>query len=73
MKLFLLALIVLLSLGCTNETKHGPCIGIFDEKDPKKIYKLSGWNIAVAVIFAELVVPPIIVAVDETFCPVGNK
>ena len=59
--------------GCTSSTPYGECIGAFDERNPGLIYKLDAMNIAMAVIFFELVLPPIFVIVDETFCPVGVK
>lgn len=67
-----LAIAVLLS-GCTEKTEFGPCIGAFDDKDPKLTYKLSGWNLALGIIFFEVIAPPVIVIADETFCPVGRK
>jgi hypothetical protein len=59
--------------GCTSRTEFGPCVGIGDDKDPKLTYKLSAWNLALAIVFIGVVIPPILVAVDETFCPVGKK
>jgi len=70
--LVLTALIVLLS-GCTERTEFGSCIGLADEKDPKLVYKLDATNLVVGLVFIELIVPPVVVAVDETFCPVGRK
>ena len=61
----------LILAGCTSSTKYGPCVGIGERQNPKFYYKLSGWNIAIGLIFIEVIVPPIIVATDETFCPVG--
>lgn len=60
--------------GCTSSTEHGQCIGAFDDKDPALVYKLSGWNLFMGAIFFEVFfIPPIIVLVDETFCPVAKK
>ena len=73
MKLLVATLCVLLLAGCTSRTEFGPCIGLADDKDPKLIYKVSGWNIAMGIIFIEMIVPPILVATDETFCPIGKK
>lgn len=74
MKRMLLILAALATLaGCTSHTEFGPCVGAFDEKDPKLVYKISGWNLAMALIFFEIIAPPIIVVVDETFCPIGKK
>jgi hypothetical protein len=62
-----------LAMGCTDKTSYGKCVGAFDEKDPKLVYKLDADNLAVGLIFFELVIPPIKVIADETFCPVGVK
>lgn len=72
-KIAAIVMIVLLA-GCTSATEHGQCVGMFDEKDPKLTYKLSGWNAFMAVIGSSLFfVPTIIVVANETFCPVGKK
>lgn len=74
MKRALAAVLLLLALvGCTSRTEYGECVGAFDERDPHLIYKVSGWNIAMAVLFWELVAPPIVVIVDETLCPEGRN
>lgn len=59
--------------GCTSRNEFGPCIGAFDDKDPHIIYKVSGWNLAMGLIFIEMILPPILVVTDETFCPIGKK
>lgn len=59
--------------GCTSSTQYGPCIGAFDDKNPHLEYKASAWNIGMAIIFVELILPPTFVVVDETQCPVGTK
>lgn len=67
-------IVVLISLaGCVSKTQYGPCIGAFEEKDPHLIYKLSVWNVAMAIIGFELILPPVVVLVNETLCPVGRK
>jgi len=73
MKRFIATLMIVALTGCTSATQFGPCVGAFDEKKPDLEYKVSGWNLAMALIFFELVAPPIQVVVDETFCPVGKK
>lgn len=73
MKKLLLITLILTSIGCTSETKFGNCVGVFDQKDPKKEYKLSGWNIGLGLFFSEMIIPPILVLTNQTFCPVGNK
>lgn len=72
MKKALLAALLLLA-ACTSSTPYGPCIGAFDEPDPKLIYKTSGWNIAMGIIFFEMIVPPIIVVADEIRCPIARR
>lgn len=69
--LMLLCLIALTS--CTSKTEFGPCIGLADDKDPKLNYRVSTGNLVVAVIFSELIVPPVVVALNELYCPIGVK
>ena len=60
--------------GCTSEVsidgQKVPCIGAWDDEDPNYVYKAKGMNIAMAIIFFKLIVPPVVVLVDETLCPV---
>jgi hypothetical protein len=70
--LLVVGLLVILT-GCTSKTEFGDCIGLADDKEPDLIYKVSAWNVFVAVVGIEMIAPPILVAVDETFCPVGRK
>ncbi len=65
--------LLVLTTACTQNTKWGDCIGAFDEPLPDRTYKVSTWNVAMAVIFFELIVPPIIVITNETKCPTGLK
>jgi hypothetical protein len=66
--------IALLLTGCENHNDFGPCVGVGeDQKDPKLSYKVSGWNVAMGVIFFEFIAPPIIVITDELYCPSGVK
>lgn len=58
--------------GCSNATQYGKCVGIDDERDPTLKYKLSAWNIAMGIIFVEMIIPPIVVATDELYCPVAR-
>ena len=67
-------LTLILVVSCTERTKFGPCVGMGDDnRNPNLIYKLDGWNLAMGLIFVELIVPPIIVLANETYCPVGVK
>lgn len=74
MKLLLLSLVALMLAGCTTRTDLGPCVGLNDsDRNPTLIYKPSTKNIVLAVIFAETVVVPAIVATSELYCPTGVK
>jgi hypothetical protein len=73
MKMVILLCSILMLAGCVSKTEFGECVGLGEPQDPNLHYKLSAWNIAMGVIFVELIAPPIFVAVDETFCPVGYK
>ena len=69
---YLLPFIFLLT-ACTSETHLGRCVGAFEDKDPDLIYKAKTSNIVVAVVFSELIVPPIIVVLNEVYCPIDTK
>lgn len=73
MKTIAALLLLVVLTGCTDATEYGECIGIGQDKNPNLEYKIDGWNLAIGIIFFELVAPPVIVAADETFCPVGKK
>lgn len=73
MKYILLTLSLVSLCACTSKTEFGNCVGVGEDKKPNLEYKLSTWNIAMGVIFFEMVAPPILVVVGETYCPVGNK
>lgn len=73
MKNILTALTLAIALsasGCTSRTSAGPCIGILDEKVPGVTYKLSGWNLFLAVLFSETIIVPVVVVANELQCPV---
>lgn len=63
----------LLLTGCTTETPYGNCIGIDDNKDPALIYKIDEWNVFLGIIFSESLIVPIIVIVDDLYCPIGKQ
>lgn len=73
MKTTMIILLLLALTGCQSSTQYGPCIGLGEDRNPALEYKLSARNLVVALIFIELIAPPIIVGVDETFCPIGMK
>lgn len=65
------AAVLILLAGCESRTDYGSCVGMGEAQDPRLHYKLSARNVVVGVVFFELIVPPIVVASDETFCPTG--
>jgi hypothetical protein len=62
---------VLMLAACTTRTDYGSCVGIGEKQNPKLHYKASAWNITMSVLFVELIAPPVVVALNETYCPVG--
>lgn len=72
-KLTAILFICSLLAGCMSSTEFGPCIGAFDEKNPKLEYRVSKWNAFVAIMFFATAIVPIWVIADETLCPVGKK
>ena len=67
------ALLIVMLAACTSETSLGPCIGAFDDGDPKLFYRANAWNIAMAIVFVELIIPTVVVVVNETKCPVARR
>jgi hypothetical protein len=72
-KIIFAALVIAMLAGCTSSTSFGECVGIADDKDPKLTYKLSVWNTVLAIVFSETIVVPVVVLVNETYCPVARK
>lgn len=73
MKRAIAAALLLALAGCTSSTPYGECIGAFDQERPELVYKPSVRNIVVGILFFELIVPPVVVLVDEIKCPVGKR
>lgn len=71
-QLLVVLLLASLTAGCTSRTEFGDCIGLMEKEKPNLEYKLSAWNLFIGIFFAELIIPPIIVIVDEVRCPVGR-
>lgn len=72
---FTLAICCFFLAGCVSASYvpgHGAqlCIGAFDMQDPRFVYKMSVWNVTLGILFAELIIPPVIVLANATFCPV---
>lgn len=57
--------------GCTFSNSYGECIGFDDEKDPALNYDLDTGNIIIGVLLVEMVIPPIVVALEAAYCPTG--
>lgn len=64
-------------VACTSSVpingREVPCIGAFDDPDPRYVYKANVKNIILAVIFVEMIIPTIVVILDETRCPVSER
>lgn len=81
MKRVLCALLFTLSLtGCKSAVvlKDGrtyKCVGLFGDEDrlPKLHYRASTRNIVVGAVFFQMIAPPIVVALNETYCPDSIK
>lgn len=63
----------LILCGCTSSTTYGECVGITDDGMPDRVYKTSTWNVAMAIIFSELIIVPIVVVATELKCPIAVK
>ena len=66
----MVAALALASTGCVTQNSKGKCIGLDEKGVPGVEYKMSGWNVAMAVIFCETIVVPIVVVLDDCRCPV---
>ena len=73
MRKIIAVVVMALLIGCTSNTEFGPCIGAFDDRDQKLIYKVSVWNTFVAIIFIETIIVPVWVVVEEAQCPIARK
>lgn len=71
--MFLLIALISFQTACVSSTAYGPCVGVNGGEDSTLIYHGSVRNISLAVIFSELIIPPIKVVLDEYKCPVGRK
>lgn len=74
MKKLLLVLMMLIPLSaCQYNTEYGECIGLDDDQNPALVYDLSTRNIVLGVVFSQMLVPPIYVALEATHCPVRKR
>lgn len=70
----LLSLLLLIGLtGCQGSTEYGKCIGLGEEEKPNLEYRASTRNIILSVLFIETIFVPVVVALNEVYCPVGEK
>lgn len=67
----LLIMSLLLLASCSGTTQYGSCVGINDKQDSKLEYRVSIWNVAMGIVFIEMLFPPIVVVANEFYCPVG--
>lgn len=59
-----------------GETVPVSCVGLNTpeaERDSTLVYKLSAQNLVLGIFFVELIVPPVVVALDELWCPVSRR
>jgi hypothetical protein len=63
---------ILLLSGCQTRTDYGRCIGLGEKQNPKLVYRASARNIVVGIVFIELIIPPVVVATEEIYCPIDK-
>lgn len=73
----LAAALLTMMQACTSSVpingREVPCIGAFEEPDPRYVYKANVKNIVLAIIFVEMVIPTVVIILDETRCPVSER
>ena len=77
-RILVIFVISFLCVSCTSNVRVSgfgvqPCIGAFDTRDPRFLYKMSAWNVFIGLLFFELLVPPVIIVANEIFCPISAK
>lgn len=72
-KIAAVMLCAFLASACVSETAYGPCVGLNGGEDSTLVYHGSTRNIVLAVVFAETIIPPVVVALKEYKCPVARK
>lgn len=63
----------LFMISCKSKTEYGNCIGALGTEKPELEYEYSMRNIILAVVFSEMIMPPILVTLNQYKCPVGMK
>ena len=53
--------------------KKYDCVGVWEVKDSTLVYKASVRNIVWGSLFFSLIAPPVLVVVNEFYCPVAVK
>jgi hypothetical protein len=73
-RLLVIAALALVA-GCQSETPLGQCVGLNGRatRDSTLVYEYSARNIVLGIVFAELIVPPVVVALKQLECPVARK
>ena len=72
-KLLLLVFALMLTVGCTERTNFGECIGFDDNEELSLEYEISIKNAVISAIFVETIIVPIVWALDDAKCPVGKR
>lgn len=72
-KLLTVLMVGTLCSSCIKHTEYGECIGVQDKAQMKKEYRLSYWNIFIGLIFSETIIVPVVVALDDVYCPTGEN
>jgi hypothetical protein len=69
-----IAVVAMLAMlgACTSRTEFGKCVGLGQKQDPTLEYQVSAWNVVMGIVFFEMLLPPIFVATDELYCPIGK-
>ena len=73
-----LALALLLTCGaCTDRVQFADgtsheCVGVTEDREPTVHYAVDKGNVVVGVLLAETIVVPIVVALDQVWCPVDT-
>lgn len=68
-----LLLVLLVATSCASKTEFGDCVGLSDEQKPELIYKTSVRNVVIGAVFFQTIFTPILVGMNQFYCPVGRK
>lgn len=73
LKVVILTTCIVSIMGCTTSTPYGQCTGIIGKEKLGLEYKVSVWNLFLAIVFSETIIVPIIVIADNFKCPVQRS